>query len=146
MKAITKRQFRVLLTFFIVALIASAVAGFLDSRLLPQPLLDYQKSQRGVPPKASDLVIFLFGIPGLIAGIVSIIGLYRFWPSARRVSVAVWVYSLVWMAFSPGPVLSNAVSGAFSQCAALVAGAVLAIIYFSPAADWFQKKELPHAS
>ena len=145
MKAITKSQFRVLLTLCIVALVASTVASFLNSRLLPQPLIDYQQSQHGVPPKTGELVITLLGIPGVIAGLVSIVGLYRFWPSARWLGVAAWVYVLVWMAFSPGPVLSNAVAGAFSQCSTLLAGAVLAIVYFSPAANWFQKKELTHA-
>jgi len=145
MKAITKSQFRVLLSLCIVALVASTVAGVLDSRLLPQPLLDYQKSQHGVPPKTGELVISLLGIPGVIAGLVSIIGLYRFWACARWLGVAAWAYLLVWMTFSPGPVISNAVAGAFSQCSTLLAGAVLAIVYFSPAADWFQKKELPHA-
>jgi len=114
MKAITKSQFRVLLTLCIVALVASIVAGFLDSRLLPQPLLDYQQSQHGVPPKTGELVISLLGIPGVIAGLVSTVGLYRFWPCARWLGVAAWVYLLVWMTFSPGPVMSNAVAGAFS--------------------------------
>jgi len=145
MKTITKKQFRVLLTLCVFALVASAVAGVLDSWLLPQPLLDYRQSQHGVRPRVSEVVISILGIPGVIACIVSIIGLYRFWPCARWLSVAAWVYLLIWMAFSPGPVVSNAVSGAFSQCSTLLAGAVLAIVYFSPAADWFQKKELPHA-
>jgi hypothetical protein len=141
MKPITKKLFRILLVFSVVATVAGAVAGFLDSRLLPQPLLDYLESQHGVRPGVGELVISLLGIPGVIAGIVSVIGLYRFWPCARLLSVATWVYMLVWMIFSPGPVLTNAVSSAFTQCSTLLAGAVLAIVYFSPAADWFQKKE-----
>jgi hypothetical protein len=145
MKSITKKQFRVLLTLCIVALFASSVASFLDAWLLPQSLLDYRQSQRGVPPKGGELVIGLLGIPGVIAGFVSIIGLYRFWPCARWLGAVAWAYVLVWMAFTPEPVLSNAVSGALSQCSTLLAGAVLAIVYFSPAADWFQKKELSHA-
>jgi hypothetical protein len=36
---------------------------------------------------------------------------------------------LVWMPFSPGPVISNALAGAFSQCSTLLAGVVLAIVY-----------------
>src|SRR6266550_4608453 len=82
----------------------------------------------------------LLAIPGLITGIVALVGLYRFWPSARWLSIAAWVYMLVWMSVSPGPVLSNAVVGAFSQCSTLLVGMVLALIYFSPAAEWFQKK------
>jgi len=141
MKTITKKQFRVLLTLFIIVWAAGTVAGVLDSWLLPQPLLDYQQSQHGVRPKVGELVVSFLGIPGLIAGFVSIIGLYRFWPCARWLGVAAWVYMLVWMPFSPGPVMSNALAGALSQCSTLLAGAILAIVYFSPAADWFQKKE-----
>ena len=144
MKAITKKQFRILLTLSIVALVCSTVADVLDSRLLPQPLLDYQQSQLGAHPKVGDLVLGILGIPGLIAGLAAVVGLYRFWSHARWLSVAAWIYVLVWMSISPGPVLSNAVAGAFSQCSTLLAGAVLAIIFFSPAAEWFERKELTH--
>ena len=144
MKSINKKQFRVLLTLSIAALVASTVAGVFDSWLLPQPLLDYQRAQHGVRPKVGELVISFLGIPGLIAGLVALVGLYRFWASARWLSVAAWVYMLVWMSVSPGPVLSNAVAGAFSQCSTLLVGMVFALIYFSPAAEWFQKKELTH--
>ena len=88
MKTITKKQFRVLLTLSIMALAASTLAGVLDSWLLPQPLLDYRQSQRAVRPNVRELVISLLGIPGIIAVLVSIVGLYRFWPSAPRLSVA----------------------------------------------------------
>ena len=135
MKTITKKQFRVFLTLFIVALICSTVAGVLDSRLLPQPLLDYQRSRHGAHPEVSELVLGFLGIPGVIGGIVAVVGLYRFWPHARWLSVAAWAYMLAWMSISPGPVLSNAVAGAFSQCSTLLAGVVIAIIFFSPAAS-----------
>ena len=144
MKPITKSQFRVLLTLYIVALVASTVAGFLDSRLLPQPLLDYQQSQHGVPPKTAEIVVGLLGFPGVIAWLVSIVGLYRFWPCARWLNVAAWIYVLVLTIFSPGEVMSNEVASALSHCSTLLAGAVIAIVYFSPAADWFQKQELIH--
>ena len=144
MKPITKKQFRVLLTLSIAALVASAVSGVFDSRLLPQPLLDYQQAQHGVRPKVGELVISFLGLPGLVAGVFALVGLYRFWPSARWLSVAAWIYMLVWMSVSPGPVLSNAVAGAFSQCSTLLVGMVLALIYFSPAAEWFQRKGLTH--
>ena len=144
MKSISKKQFRVLLTLSIAALVASTVAGVLDSWLLPQPLLDYEQAQHGVRPKFGEIVISLLGIPGLITRIVALVGLYRFWPPARLLSVVAWVYMLVWMSVSPGPVLSNTVTGAFSECSTLLVGMVLALIYFSPAAEWFQKKELTH--
>jgi hypothetical protein len=144
MKTITKKQFRFLLTLFIALEVVGTVTGIFDPWLLPKPLLDYQHSQHGVRPQVGDVIIGLLGIPGVVAGIISIIGLYRFWPCARWLAVVAWIYMLVWMPFSTGPVLSSALTGAFTFCAALLAGAVLAIVYFSPAADWFQKKELTH--
>jgi hypothetical protein len=141
MKIITKNQFRLLLTLSIVAWVLSTAASFLNSRLLPQPLLDYQQSQHGVRPKAGELVIMLLGIPGVIGAVISVVGLYQFRPFGRWLNVAAWAYLLVWMCFSPGPVLCNAVSASFSDCSILLAGAVLAVVFFSPAADWFQKKQ-----
>ena len=145
MKNITKKQFRILLTLSILTAVASTVAGVLaDSWLLPQPLRDYQQAQHAVRPTVGGLVLSILGLPGLIAGIVSIVGLYRFWPCARWLSVTAWTYALVWMPFSPWPVIENALAGALSQCSTLLAGIVLAIIYFSPAADWFEKEGMTH--
>jgi hypothetical protein len=140
MKMITKKQFRLLLTLSIVTLVLSTVAGVLDSWLLPQPLLDYQRSQHGLRPAASNLIISLLGIPGVIAGLVSVIGLYRFWPSAPQFGLAAWAYMLVWMCFTPGPALSNAVSASLDHCSTMLAGAVLSVAFFSPAADWFHNR------
>ena len=142
MKTISKKQFRVLLTLSIAALVASSVAGVLDTWLLPQPLLEYQKAEHGRRPKDVELVISLLGVPGVIAGLVAVVGLYRFSPYARWLSVAAWAYMLVWMSISTGPVISTPVAGSFSQCSTLLAGSVLALIFFSPAAEWFQKREL----
>ncbi len=140
MKTITKKQFRLLLTLSIVALVLSTVADFLDPWLLPQSFLDYRQSQHGARPGVGELVVSILAIPGVIAGLVAIIGLYRFWPSARWLSVAAWAYLLLWMCFSPGPAFSNAVDASLSHCSTLLAGAVLALAFFSPAAEWFQKK------
>ena len=63
MKAITKKQFRVLLTASILLMLASVLAAALDSRLLPQPLLDYLQSQHGKRSKGGELLISLLSIP-----------------------------------------------------------------------------------
>jgi len=142
MKTITKRQFRLLLTLSILALVLSTVAGFLDSWLLPQALLDYQRSQHGVRTGMGEFVVDLLSIPGVVAAVLSVVGLYRFWPSARWLSVAAWAYMLLWMCFTPAPALSNAVTASLSHCSTLLAGVVLGVVFFSPAADLFRKHEL----
>src|SRR5947209_10090138 len=43
---------------------------------------------------AGELVLDFLSMPGLIAMLVSIVGLYRFWPCARWLSVAGWFYML----------------------------------------------------
>jgi hypothetical protein len=147
MKTITQKQFRILLDLSIATLVASTLAVFADPWLLPQSLRDYEnafQAQRTVQPKVGELVLSLLGVPGPIAAIISFVGLYRFSPWARWLNVAAWVYMLVLMPFSPVPVISNALAGALSQCSTLLSGVVLAIIYFSPAASWFQRKEVAH--
>ena len=123
-----------------MALVLSAAAGLLDPWLLPQPLLVYEHSQRGVRSKPAELLVMFLPIPGVIAGLVSVAGLYRFRPVARWLGVGAWAYMLVWTCFSPGPVLTNAVATSLSHCSTLLAGVVLAVAFFSPVAEWFQKE------
>jgi hypothetical protein len=137
MIAITRNQFRILLTLWIVASIAEPIAGALtDSWLLPRALQDYRQSHPCVHP-----LVTLLALPGEFAALVSIIGLYRFWPCARWLSVAAWVYVIALGSFYP-PFVENALAHAFTQASILLFGAVLAIVYFSPAAGWFKPKEV----
>jgi hypothetical protein len=145
-KTISKKQFRVLLTLCLAAFIASVIAGALDAWLLPKQLLDYERSQHGIHPTNGELIASILGAPGTIAAFVSLIGLYCFWPPARWLAAAAWAYLLVWMPFSPGPVVTNTLCAALTACFQLLAGAVLALVYFSPAADWFRKKSGPEQS
>jgi hypothetical protein len=148
MRTITKTQFRVLLTLSILASIASVLAGVVADRwLLPQALRDYleaYRAYRAQGPKLRDVIVGIFALPGMVALIIAVIGLYRFWPRARWLAVASWAYVLVWMPFSSGPVVANNLDGALSQCSTLLAGVVLGVAYFSPAADWFRNNGLPN--
>lgn len=142
MKAMSKKQFRMILILYVLTLGFSAAAGVLDSTLLPHPLLDLQRSMKDKNPSLSELVLAILGIPGMIGWFIAVIGLYRFWKPARWMGIAAWLYMLVWMSISPGPVISNVVAASFSQSSTFLAGAVLAISFFSPAAEWFEKKKL----
>ena len=131
MKTITRTQFRVLLTLSIVANIVSLLAAVLTDRwLLPQSLRDYLAVHHAERPQVGDVVIGILGVPGLVGGVIAVIGLYRFRPNARWLAVASWAYMLIWMPFSSGSVIENPLSGALSQCSTLLAGVVLAVVYF----------------
>jgi len=140
MKPITKKQFRTLLTLSILASIAAVMAAALANRwLLPQPLLDYRVTEHAGPPKLQDIVVGILALPGAFGIVLAVIGLYQIRPGAPRLAAASWAYMLIWMAISPWPIIENPVAGAFSQCSTLLAGIVLGVIYFSPAAEWFQR-------
>lgn len=116
-----------------------AAGGIADHYLLPDWIREGLAAHR-TKPTAWDFVSGMLGLPGVVGWIVSIVGLFRFWPSAPRLALVSWIYMLVWMPFSSGPVLTNALDGTFTQCSTLLVGGVLAITFFSPAAEWFQKK------
>jgi hypothetical protein len=145
MKTIAQSQFRVLLTLYIVVMIISIPVGMLtDHWLLPHSLQDYLNANRinhyAVHPRGLELVICVLAIPAFAGWVISIIGLYQFWPCARWLSLTTWIYMLVLMAVSPEPVITSALDGALSQFQTLLIGVILGIIYFSPAADWFRKR------
>lgn len=145
MKPITRTQFRLLLTLSIAALIASTVVGMLTDRwLLPQDLRNYHATHRMERPQVRDVVVGVLGVPGWVGGVIAVIGLYRFRPSARWLALASWVYMLIWMPFSPGAVIASPLTGAFDQCSTLLVGVVLGLIYFSPAAEWFLSHGSPN--
>jgi hypothetical protein len=64
------------------ALIASTVVGALtDAWPLPQELRAYLAADHVKGPQVWDAVVVVLGLPGLVVGIIALIGLYRFRPT-----------------------------------------------------------------
>jgi hypothetical protein len=81
----------------------------------------------------------------IICRIVAWFGLYQFKPFAPKLSVIVWICALVWMIFSPGVLLVNTFGSALSNLYMFLSGMILALAFFSPAANWFETNADPPA-
>jgi hypothetical protein len=136
--SITKGQFRWLVTASVVAMILGVVVSFATESSLPAPLRDYLRSQWEADTTASDIVLAVVGIALLIALVVSVIGLYRFWRFARPLTVVVWSVVLILQTFA-GPTVDSGFATSLYELGALLTGMILAVIYITPARRWFEK-------
>ena len=134
----TKGQFRWLVTMSIVTTIAGVVASFVGASSLPASLRDYLVAQQEADLTAGEIALAVIGIPLLIALLVSIIGLYRFWRFARPLTVIVWGVGLILQAFA-GPTVDLGLVTSLYELGAVLTGIILAVIYMTPAKDWFEK-------
>jgi hypothetical protein len=78
------------------------------------------------------------GIPMLILFIVSNIGLFLFWRPARTLYVITIIVGLLETPFF-GPYVDAGFGTMFEDAAIIVSGVVLALIYFSPLKDLYNK-------
>ena len=135
---VTKGQFRWLVTASVAVTILGVVASFATESLLPAPLRDYLASQADPDLTVPDWLLFVVGIPLLVALLVSIVGLYRFWPFARPLTVIVWIVGLIFQAFL-GPTVDSGLATSLYELAAVLNGIIIAVIYITPAKIWFEK-------
>jgi hypothetical protein len=135
---ITKGQFRWLVTASVLATIIGVVVSLAGESSLPPTLRDYLAAQCAADLSATDAVIGVVGIPVLVALLVSIIGLYRFWRFARPLTVVVWIVGLTLQAFA-GPTVDSGLATSLYELAAVLTGMILAVIYVTPARAWFEK-------
>jgi hypothetical protein len=134
----TKKHFRWLVTASIAASIAGVVVSFLGESTLPAPLRAYLAARWSADSKASGIILLFVAIPLLIAGVVSIIGLYRFWRFSRPLTVIVWVIGFILQA-SIGPTVDSALATSLYELAAVLTGIILAVVYMPPAKAWFDE-------
>lgn len=137
MKNISKKQFRILVTLSIVTATIYAVISLLGESLLPWPIREYNQMQAMAGFKASDWLFLVFACQFVIISVVAFVGLYRFSPWARSLTVAVWLIGLLGTPFS-GPMVEPALAVAFYDCSSVLFGMIIALIYFSPVAFWFR--------
>jgi hypothetical protein len=139
--SITKGQFRWLVTASLVAAILGFVASLAGESSLPAPLQDYLAAQSKADLTVHDLVILAVGIPLVIAGVVSVIGLYCFWRIAPTLTVIVWTLALI-LGIILGPTVEPASATSLNHLSTLLSGVILAVIYFTPAKLWFEKPKI----
>ena len=134
---ITKGQFRWLVTASLVLGIGGGVLSWLGEAYLPEPLRDYV-SDREHTAATVEWIIIMGGVPFVIAWVVSVIGLYRFWRIARPLTLVVQIWGLLLQAFL-GPTVELAITNLLYQAGSLLTGVIIAIIYLTPAKTWFER-------
>lgn len=138
----TKTTLRMLLTAEIVLLIASVAASSLGESSLPEALRTFESAPS--EDAADPVMLATFGFFGilLVALVVAWIGLFVFWPPARRIYLATSVLGIVatpWF----GPYIETGWSTALGEASTLLAGVILSAIYWSPLNGLFEPTPTP---
>lgn len=138
MKTLSKRQFQVLLGVYLLTTVLGFVASSLGEYLLPTALRAYQREQLESDMTASEWVLLAVSVPVLVAAVIALIGLFRFWPLARPLVVTLTAAGIILGPFA-GPVVEPGLAATFDSCSTVLGGMMLALLYFSPVANWFVK-------
>ena len=140
MRALTKNQFRAVLVLSYGFSALSIAAAFLGESSLPPPLQEYLGFDENAEFSAMDAVILAVVLPFLVVELVSLVALLRFWRWSRELAIAVTVAGVVMIPFL-GPTVEPGVATSLSFTSSMLYGAVLALAYFSPAAEWFPSRQ-----
>lgn len=136
----TSTQFRALLLFSVATGLASAFIDALFPALIPEALSAAWEKEPPFDPEVETfwLLVALL-VPWLLASVVSTVGLFFYWRWARPLALIVAVLGL---AVSPllGPGLASGWSSALLEASFLSWGAVLALAYWSPIGQRFERQ------
>lgn len=121
--------------------IIGAVVSLLTEPLLPEPLRDFLAAESTAEVTAREIIMFAAAIPLLILLLVSSIGLFFFWRPARILYVITIAAGLLVAPFF-GPYVDAGWGTTFGDAAMIVSGVILALIYFSPLKDLYEKPKV----
>jgi predicted MFS family arabinose efflux permease len=133
---ITKKQFRAAVTLSMVLGILGLTAFFVGQAGLPAPLREYLETTKTAEPTALGWALFAIGIPLIMGGIASFIGMLSFKHWSRPLAVATCVTGNLLLPLF-GPTVEPGITTAFYYASCMLFGAVLSLAYYSPAATWF---------
>ena len=121
--------------------VIGVVVSLLTESLLPEPLRAFVEAEAEADISTREIVMLATAIPGIILFVVSSIGLYFFWRPARTLYVITIVFGLLWTPFF-GPYVDAGWGTVFEEATIIISGIILALIYFSPLKDYFDKPKV----
>ncbi len=124
-------------------LVLVVIAGIIEEATkgqLPPALRQYLEAE--ADPGGALLVLIL--VLAVVA-IVLTVGLYRFSRRARLLYVALWPVGLILAMLMP-PIVQTGIANALYSTAATISGIVIALAYFSPVAQEFERRAAPTTS
>jgi hypothetical protein len=134
-----KMFLRVLIVGEIVFGVLSLVVSAFTQVTLPEPLREYLELEAQAPITKRDLFLLAFGVLLLVMVLISSIGLFVFWRPARLLYLIATVFGVV---ITPllGPAVRTGWDTPLEETASITAGAILALVYFSPLRVLFEKR------
>lgn len=127
--------------FIVTSLVFAFLASFIDAifpSLLPEPFRQAQDALASSELGTQDILLIVIGLPILVVGLVSAIGLYRFRPWAPRLALFVTIATVALYPFLDAQAVS-AWSLLLSETSMLLWGVVLAMAFLPPVADRFSE-------
>ena len=129
---------RTLIAAEVALCIISVVVSLLTESALPDPLRAFLDAEAKAEMAARDMMLFAAATPLFILLVVSSVGLFFFWRPARILYLIDTVAGLVVAPFF-GPYVDAGWGTALGEVATIVSGVILALIYFSPLKDLYEK-------
>jgi len=124
------RLFRVLVGTQIATVVLSIAASFRLERTLPAALQAYLREHQDAPPDGMAVAVGVSSVVLLAAMVVAWIALLRFWRIGPWFYLATTVSGLV-LTLATGPSVTTAVETMLDTASSTMAGAVLALVFFS---------------
>jgi hypothetical protein len=129
--------FRALLCIFVGLVFAEIAADLTTTSWLPDPLREYVEAQMKDDTISSGLMMLaLFATLAMGLMLVSVAGLWLLWRPARML-YTLFLLSLACAVAASGTVVQSALTSVLGFMNTIIAGAILAMIYFSPLREHF---------
>jgi hypothetical protein len=135
---LSKRSLRILIIAQLVLIVLSIVVAFTSESSLPEPLRAYEQARSDVDMTIRHWVLLGTGVLLIVGLLVSSIGLMVFWRPARPLYLATNIAMIAWTPFA-GPYVTAGWVQAIDGVSLITIGVVLALIYWSPLSDLYEK-------
>ncbi len=133
----SRTGFRALLLVYIACFVVSLIAVFMPADFSDQ-LAEAYYAEPQVWLARNESLLFAVGVVSLCAFAFGLWGLFRFKRWGRTLSFYSTVAGLILLPFM-GPDLSSSFESTIAEISAMTWGAILAVAYFSPLGDLFDK-------
>jgi hypothetical protein len=134
-----KTKLRVLIVAQFVTGVASLVVSQIATPSSTAALRDKAEPfEYGFSPFVGQILLAIF-VVFFVAAVVSWIGLFLFWRPARLLFVITTLLLLL-PTLLGGPHINAGVSAMLGEIVSIITGVILALVYFSPLKDLYQKR------
>jgi len=131
---ISKTLFRWLVVMSFGMGIVYVYVAVITEASLPEPLQNYISVANDSAGELSIFTLILF-----VVVVVTYVGLYFFWWAAPFLMLATTIAFWIYLGVSP-PTVESGLASALGEIGTLAEGIILAIVFLTPARDWFKAK------